>query len=207
MNIVLLGAPGSGKGTQADMIAEKYTIPHISTGDLFREMAKKKSKLAVKIKAIMNSGALVPDEIVIEVLKNRIKKSDCKKGLVLDGFPRNMNQAKLLSNITKINHVVYLDVPSKEIIKRLSSRRQCKKCGFIYGLEVRSKHLDKCDKCGGEVYQRDDDKAATVKKRLSVYAKETKPIVNYYKKSKLLRKIDGSKSIEHISGQIRQILG
>jgi adenylate kinase len=203
----MLGMPGSGKGTQAKMIAERYKIPQISTGDMFRAISKENSKLGKKIKSIIDSGILVSDDLTFNVLKKRLEKPDCKKGFILDGYPRNINQAKLLDKLTKINFIIYIALTDKTVIKRLTSRRTCRKCGAIYNLISKTpKKEGICDKCGGELYQREDDKEEAVKKRLQVYKNETEPLVNYYKKKGILHEINGEQGIGKIFEDIVRIL-
>ena len=178
MKIILLGAPGSGKGTLAKKISRDFDIPQISTGDLFRAIVKMDSPLANKVKEIMASGGLVPDEITIEMVKDRVKQSDCQKGFILDGFPRTVNQAEALENFAKIDSVILVELANEIIIDRLSSRRTCPKCGEIYSLED---NLDEiCKKCNTPLIQRDDDKPETIKHRLEVYETNTAPLINFY---------------------------
>ena len=206
MHIIMLGPPGSGKGTQAEMIAERYSIPHISTGAIFREISKKNTKFGKQVKALLDVGKLVSDEATIEILKKRIKKEDCRNGFIVDGFPRTINQAKKLAKVMHVDHTIFLDVPSSVAIKRLSSRWTCTKCGFVYGIDIMPKKSGFCDKCSGPLYQRDDDKIPTIKKRLVVYKKLTKPMIGFYKKQGLLSKINGKRKPEDVFAQIRKIL-
>ena len=183
----MLGPPGAGKGTYATRLAPKLGIKTISTGDLFREEVAKGSEIGKKAKEYMDKGELVPDEIVIELLKKHIENLD---GYILDGFPRTLEQAKALDEITNTDVVIYLDVPEEILVERLSSRRVCKKCGAIYNLlYLKPKEEGKCDKCGGELYQRDDDKPEAIKERLKVYAEKTAPLIEYYEKQGKLVKI------------------
>ncbi|MCD6547579.1 MAG: adenylate kinase [Nanoarchaeota archaeon] len=188
VKIVMLGPPGAGKGTYATRLAPKLGIPTISTGELFRENIKNNTEIGKKAKEYIEKGELVPDEIVIEMLKQRLQKDDTKNGFILDGFPRTLEQAKALEEISDIDVVIYLDVPEEIIIKRLSARRQCKKCGAIYNLLYLKPKVDGiCDKCGGELYQRDDDKPEAIKERLRVYEEKTAPLKEYYiNKGKLI---------------------
>lgn len=178
MKIILLGAPGSGKGSIAKRISQDYNIPQISTGDLFRAIIKENSDFAKKIKEILANGSLVPDEITIELLKSRIEKEDCKNGYILDGFPRSIPQAEALDKLTQIDTVLLVDLPFEKIIQRLSNRRTCLNCGEIYSS---TDYLnDICEKCGHKIAQRDDDKPEAIKNRLEVYEKTTAPLINFY---------------------------
>ncbi len=191
MNIVLLGPPGIGKGTAASKLSKKLGIPHISTGDMLRENVAFKTELGVEAKSFMDKGLLVPDEVVIEMMKERIKKKDCKKGFILDGFPRTINQAKKIE--VKIDKVVNIQASDEVIIDRLSKRRICSKCGFIYHLEyIKPKKDNVCDKCSGKLYMREDDKVEAIKERLKVYRNETEPLIEYYKEKGILADVDGS---------------
>lgn len=207
VKIIFLGMPGSGKGTQAKMISEKYKIPHISTGDMFRQISKENSVLGKKVKSLIDNGILVSDDITFDVLKNRLEKTDCKSGFILDGYPRNINQAKLLDNLTKIDFIIYIALSDKTVIKRLTSRRTCRKCGAIYNIISNPpKKEGVCDKCGGKLYQREDETEETIKKRLVVYKNETEPLVNYYKKKGMLHEINGKQDIGKIFEDIVKIL-
>ncbi len=213
MNIVFLGPPGAGKGTQAKMIAEKYGIPQISTGDMFREHLSKGTELGKKAKEYMDKGALVPDEIVLGMVEERLKQPDCEKGFILDGFPRTVPQAEALDKLLeklgkKIDYAILIDVPDEELVKRLTGRRTCKKCGMMYHVIFKPpKEEGKCDVCGGELYQRADDNEETVRNRLKVYHEQTEPIIAYYEKKGVLHRIDGMGSIEEIFNRIVQLLG
>ena len=208
MRIILLGPPGSGKGTQAELLSKKYGIPHIAMGDILREEVARGTSLGKKVNVYMSRGELVPDEIVIEVLKERIKKPDCKNGFILDGFPRTLNQAKALDTMLdelgfRIDAVVYIDVPDEEIVRRLSLRRTCRVCGRVYNLYYNPPKQDgKCDVCGGELFIRDDDKPEVIRNRLKVYNEQTRPLVSYYEESKLLVRVDGANSIDNVFQQI-----
>lgn len=208
MRIILLGPPGSGKGTQAELLSKKYGIPHIAMGDILREEVARGTSLGKKVNVYMSKGELVPDEIVIEVLKERIKKPDCKNGFILDGFPRTLNQAKALDAMLdelgfRIDAVVYIDVPDEEIVRRLSLRRTCRVCGRVYNLHYNPPKQDgKCDVCGGELFIRDDDKPDVIRNRLKVYNEQTRPLVSYYEESKLLVRVDGVNSIDNVFQQI-----
>ena len=213
MNIVFLGPPGAGKGTQAKKIAEKYGIPQISTGDMFREHLAKGTELGKKAKEYMDKGALVPDEIVLGMVEERLKQPDCEKGFILDGFPRTVPQAEALDKLLeklgkKIDYAILIDVPDEELVKRLTGRRTCKKCGMMYHVMFKPpKEEGKCDVCGGELYQRADDNEETVRNRLKVYHEQTEPIIAYYEKKGVLHRIDGMGSIEEIFNRIVQLLG
>uniref|UniRef100_A0A7C4WJY4 Adenylate kinase n=1 Tax=Geoglobus ahangari TaxID=113653 RepID=A0A7C4WJY4_9EURY len=212
MNLILLGPPGGGKGTQAKRIVEKYGVPQISTGDMFREAVAKGTELGKKAKEYMDRGELVPDEIVIGIVKERLAQPDCEKGFILDGFPRTLKQAEALDEILeemnkKIDAVINIIVPDEEIIKRIVYRRTCKNCGAVYNLIYSPpKEDNKCDKCGGELYQRDDDKEETVRERLRVYKEQTEPLIDYYKKKGTLYEVDGTKPIDEVWKQIESIL-
>ena len=204
MNIVLLGAPGAGKGTQGQKLVEDFGFAHISTGDLLRAAVKAGSELGIKAKSYMESGQLVPDQLVIDLVKERLDSDDAQKGFILDGFPRTTSQAVSLDAILrdlgiKLDGVINIAVPDEELIKRTTGRQICRSCGATYHVTFKpSKVKNVCDKCGGELYQRDDDKVETVKKRLSVYAAQTKPLIDYYKNSNLYIEIDGKQSMEDV---------
>lgn len=194
-----MGPQGSGKGTQAKIISEELGIVHISTGDLFRGLTK--GELKEEVDSYINSGNLVPDKVTIKILKERISKEDCKKGFILDGFPRNVAQADLLDEITKIDKVIEINIQDELAIKRISSRLSCKKCGAVYNLETNPpKKQDICDRCQGELYRRADDNLDAIKKRLETYHNETKPVLKKYKS--ILTTIDGSQEIDKIADQI-----
>lgn len=178
MRIILLGAPGSGKGTLAKKISRDFDIPQISTGDLFRAIVKENSPLAEKVKSIMASGGLVPDEITVELVKERISRPDCKKGFILDGFPRTIAQAEALEKISQIDSVILVELANEIIIDRLSSRRTCPNCGEIYSVQDNPENV--CKKCSTPLIQRDDDKSETIKHRLEVYENSTSPLINFY---------------------------
>ncbi|WP_457548741.1 adenylate kinase [Archaeoglobus sp.] len=212
MNIILLGPPGGGKGTQAKKIVEKYGVPHIATGDILREAVAKGTELGKKAKEYMDRGELVPDEIVIGIVRERLKQPDCEKGFLLDGFPRTIKQAEALDEMLKelgksIDVVIYIDVPEEEVVKRITYRRTCRNCGAVYHLiYAPPKEDNKCDKCGGELYQRDDDKEEVVRQRFKVYMENTAPLIEYYEKKGLLYRVDGTKSIDEVFAQIDEIL-
>ncbi len=200
MKAIFLGPPGVGKGTYASRISPQMGIAHISTGDLLREEVKKKTELGLKAKEYMDRGELVPDELVIDMLEKRIREKDCENGFILDGFPRTIPQAEALEKIVKIDVVINLLLKDEFLIEKISARRQCRKCGEIYNLAdidregikmppILPKVPGKCDKCGGELYQRDDDKEETVRERLEVYKKQTAPLIEYYRKKGLLKEV------------------
>ncbi|MCM1261109.1 MAG: adenylate kinase [Butyrivibrio sp.] len=212
MKIIMLGAPGAGKGTQAQMIADKYNIPHISTGDIFRENVKNGTELGIEAKKYMDKGLLVPDELTVKILLDRVAKDDCKNGYVLDGFPRTIPQAEVLDNALnelgeKIDYAINVDVPDENIIRRMSGRRACLSCGATYHIEhVPPKKEGICDKCGKELVQRDDDKEETVKNRLEVYHKQTQPLIEFYTKKGVLKTVDGTADMKDVFTAITTIL-
>ena len=212
MDLIFLGPPGAGKGTQAKMLVERYGIPQVSTGDILRAAVAEGTELGKKAKEYMEAGKLVPDEVVIGIIEERLKQSDCEKGFILDGFPRTVPQAEALDKVLekmgrKIDHVLTLDVPEEELIKRLTGRRTCKKCGAMYHTIFNPPKVEGvCDKCGGELYQRPDDNEETVRSRLSVYEQQTSPLIDFYEKKGLVRKIDGRGEIKEIFDQIVKIL-
>lgn len=213
MNIILLGPPGAGKGTQAKRLMDTYGIPQISTGDMLRAALKESTPLGLEAKKYMDQGTLVPDSVVIGLVKERIAQKDCAKGYMLDGFPRNVSQAEALDKMLaelgqKIDHVVCVEVPSEELVKRLTGRRTCRNCGAGFHVMFDPpKKADVCDKCNGELYQRDDDNEATVTSRLKVYDASTKPLIDYYEKLGKLRTIDGVGDMGTILGRIKAVLG
>ena len=193
MNIVLIGPPGIGKGTVAAKLSEKLGYPHIATGDMLRENVAQKTKLGLKAKSYMDRGLLVPDELVIEMVKERLKKDDCKNGFILDGFPRTLNQEQEISKVAKIDKVVHIQASDSILIDRIKKRRVCSECGFNYHLEyIKPNREGICDKCDGTLYHRDDDKPEAVKERLKVYWSETEPLIDYYKEKGLNVDVDGS---------------
>jgi len=212
MDLIFLGPPGAGKGTQAKMLVERYGIPQVSTGDILRAAVAEGTELGKKAKEYMEAGKLVPDEVVIGIIEERLKQSDCEKGFILDGFPRTVPQAEALDKVLekmgrKIDHVLTLDVPEEELIRRLTGRRTCKKCGAMYHTIFNPPKVEGvCDKCGGELYQRPDDNEETVRSRLSVYEQQTRPLIDFYEKKGLVRKIDGRGEIKEIFEQIVRIL-
>ncbi|MBS5881033.1 MAG: adenylate kinase [Lachnoanaerobaculum sp.] len=212
MKIIMLGAPGAGKGTQAKRIAKKYNIPHISTGDIFRANIKEKTELGNKAKEYMDKGELVPDDITIGMLLDRIHKDDCKDGFVLDGFPRTIPQAKSLTKALselgeKIDYAINIDVPDESIITRMGGRRACLSCGATYHIVYSAPKAENvCDTCGNELVIRDDDKPETVKKRLEIYHDQTQPLIDYYDNEKILTSVDGTKDMEEVFLDIIAVL-
>ncbi len=213
MRLVLLGAPGAGKGTQAKLLIGKFGIPQISTGDILRQNVADGTPLGKEAKSYMDAGKLVPDKVVLGLVEDRLKKDDCKKGYILDGFPRNTAQAEALDAMLKslgmpITAAVSIDVPFGDLMKRLTGRRTCKNCGQMYNVYFSSsKKEGACDKCGGPLYQRDDDKEETIKKRLTEYESKTAPLVDYYKGKKILKSIDGTGSIDDIFKKVISATG
>ena len=203
MYLVFLGAPGAGKGTQATRVCEKYNIPHISTGDILRANIKQGTPLGVEAKKFIDKGLLVPDEVVIGLVKERLGEEDCKKGFLLDGFPRTLEQAEALGKFAKITHVINIQVDEDLVVKRIAGRRMCK-CGESYHISWYDN--DTCQKCGEKLYQRDDDKEETVKSRLEVYKKQTAPLIEYYKQSGVLYDVDGAQEMNKVFEDIVRIL-
>ena len=213
MKIIMLGAPGAGKGTQAKQIADKYSIPHISTGDIFRANLKEGTELGKKAKEYMDQGLLVPDELTCDLVMDRISQEDCKNGFVLDGFPRTIPQAEALDAALskigqKMDYAIDVDVPDDNIINRMSGRRACLNCGATYHIvSIPTKVEGVCDRCGNQVVLRDDDQPETVKKRLEVYHAQTQPLIDYYKKQDILKTVDGTQPMEQVFNAIVEILG
>lgn len=213
MRIILLGPPGAGKGTQAKNISSRYGIPHISTGDIFRENIKKQTYLGTEAKKYIDKGELVPDDVTVAIVEDRIKKDDCSLGFLLDGFPRTIEQANALSSITdslgrKIDYVINIDVAKDELIERLTGRRVCSSCGASYHIKFNPPKRDGiCDICGGKLIERSDDKLEAVENRLDVYLKQTAPLIDYYRKLKVLRTVNGAQGIEKVFNDICDILG
>lgn len=205
MKILLLGAPGAGKGTQASQIAVKYNIPHISTGDIFRKNIKEGTPIGLKAKGYIDKGQLVPDEVTCEMVADRLAQADCANGYLLDGFPRNLFQAEQLAKISTLDTVINIDVDLSALEARITGRRVCPKCGESY--HVTTKTDDKCDKCGEALIQRDDDKPATVQSRLEVYKAQTEPLIAYYSEKGILKTVDGMQSIADVFGDIVKVLG
>ena len=213
MKIIMLGAPGAGKGTQAKMIAEKYSIPHVSTGDIFRANIKNGTDLGKQAKEYMDAGKLVPDELTVKILLDRVAQDDCKNGYVLDGFPRTIPQAEVLEDALnklgdKIDYAVNVDVPDENIVRRMSGRRACLKCGATYHIEhIPPKQEGICDTCGSELVLRDDDKPETVLNRLKVYHDQTQPLIDFYTERNVLKTVDGTKDMKDVFADIISILG
>jgi adenylate kinase len=209
----MLGAPGAGKGTQAKRVAAKYNIPHISTGDIFRDNIRNKTELGLKAKQYMDKGLLVPDELVVDIVADRLLQEDCKEGFILDGFPRTIPQAEsldkaLMSMKTKINYAINIHVPDENIVRRMSGRRACLNCGATYHIKYNPpKKEDICDNCTGELILRDDDKEETVLKRLEIYHKQTSPLIEYYGEKNILITVDGTVDIDDVTKSIVKILG
>lgn len=212
MNLLLMGLPGAGKGTQAERISEKYDIPHISTGDMFRAAIKNGTTLGKKTKEYMDSGHLVPDEVTIGIVRERLGKDDCKKGFLLDGFPRTTTQAEALEQILaemerNIHFVLNINVASKELLSRLTGRRLCRDCGATYHAIFNPPNVEgRCDKCSGELYQRDDDNEKTVGTRLQVNINQQQPLLDYYQEKGYLRNLEGSRPIDRVFKDIEDIL-
>ena len=213
MKIIMLGAPGAGKGTQAKMIAQEYGIPHVSTGDIFRANIKNGTELGKEAKQYMDQGLLVPDELTVKILLDRVAQEDCKNGYVLDGFPRTIPQAEVLDEALgklgeEIDYAVDVDVPDENIVKRMSGRRACLKCGATYHVEhIPPKKEGVCDSCGSELVLRDDDRPETVQNRLKVYHDQTQPLIEYYTGKGVLRTVDGTMDMQDVFRSIIEILG
>ena len=213
MKIIMLGAPGAGKGTQAKMIAEKYQIPHVSTGDIFRANIKNGTELGMDAKKYMDQGLLVPDELTVKILLDRVAQEDCVNGYVLDGFPRTIPQAEVLDEALtklgeKIDYAINVDVPDENIVRRMSGRRACLKCGATYHIEhIPPKQEGICDSCGSELVLRDDDKPETVQNRLKVYHEQTQPLIDFYTARGVLKTVDGTVDMKEVFTAITDILG
>ena len=213
MKIIMLGAPGAGKGTQAKQIAGKYNIPHISTGDIFRANIKNNTELGQKAKTYMDQGLLVPDELTCDLVVDRIQQDDCANGFVLDGFPRTIPQAEALENALaklgqSMDYAIDVDVPDENIVNRMSGRRACLKCGATYHIvSIPPKKEGICDNCGSELVIRDDDKPETVQKRLNVYHEQTQPLIDFYSNKGILKSVDGTQPMERVFADIVNILG
>ena len=207
MNIVLLGAPGAGKGTQGQKLVEEFGIAHISTGDLLRAAVKAQSELGKQAKAYMDAGQLVPDQLVIDLVKERLAQPDAQKGFMLDGFPRNIAQAETFDGELKdmgveLDAALLVDVPFDVIVSRLSSRRTCRSCGYTAGPDT-----SVCPRCGGEMYQRDDDKPETINKRLDTYQNQTQPLIDYYEGHGILKAVDGNRAVDEVYVDVKKVLG
>lgn len=213
MKIIMLGAPGAGKGTQAKKIAAKYGIPHISTGDIFRANIKNGTELGKKAKTYMDQGLLVPDELVVDLVVDRVGQEDAKNGYVLDGFPRTIPQAEALDKALaglgeKVDYAIDVDVPDENIVRRMGGRRACVGCGATYHMEYAPTKVEGiCDTCGKELILRDDDKPETVLKRLGVYHEQTQPLIDYYSKKGVLAEVDGTQSMDDVFNAIVNVLG
>ncbi len=213
MKIIMLGAPGAGKGTQAKMIAEKYSIPHVSTGDIFRANIKNETPLGMEAKKYMDEGKLVPDELTVQILLDRVAKEDCANGYVLDGFPRTIPQAEVLNDALekmgdKIDYAIDVAVPDENIVNRMSGRRACVTCGATYHIvHIPPKVENVCDKCGSNLILRDDDKPETVLNRLKIYHEQTQPLIEYYTAKGVLKTVDGTKDMKDVFADIVSILG
>ena len=213
MKIIMLGAPGAGKGTQAKKIAAKYNVPHISTGDIFRANIKNGTELGTKAKTYMDKGLLVPDELVVDLVVDRVNQEDCTNGYVLDGFPRTIPQAEALKEALakmgqKMDYAINVEVPDDNIVNRMSGRRACVGCGATYHLVYAPTKVEGiCDTCGGKLILRDDDKPETVLKRLGVYHEQTQPLIDFYTKEGILREVDGTIDINDVFAEIEKILG
>lgn len=212
MRLILLGAPGAGKGTQAKKLIEKYGIPQISTGDILRKAVADGTPLGKEAKSYMDKGELVPDSVVIGLVKERLAQDDCKKGYILDGFPRNTAQAEALDKVLNdmgmpLDSALSVDVPKDDLMKRLTGRRTCRKCQQMYNIYFSTSNKEGiCDKCGGELYQRDDDREDTIKKRLDVYEAQTAPLIDYYSKKGILKTVQGIGSIDEIFNKVCAVL-
>lgn len=204
MKLIFLGPPGAGKGTQAQNTCVKYGIAHISTGDMLRAAMKQGTELGLKAKALVEAGKLVADDIIIGMVKERLMQDDCKNGFLLDGFPRTIEQAKALDGIVSLDACINIDVPAKHLVDRICSRRVCKDCGGTFALALLKS--DVCELCGGELYQRPDDNEKTVKDRIDVYEKQTKPLIDFYKEKDIVINIDGTNSIDKVTEDICEVL-
>jgi adenylate kinase len=213
MKIIMLGAPGAGKGTQAKMISEKYGLPHVSTGDIFRANIKNGTALGMEAKQYMDKGLLVPDELTVKILLDRVAQDDCKNGYVLDGFPRTIPQAEVLEDALsklgdKVDYAINVDVPDENIVRRMSGRRACVTCGETYHIEhVPPKTEGICDKCGSALILRDDDKPETVLNRLKIYHEQTQPLIDFYNNEGILKEVDGTIDVKDVFENITKILG
>jgi len=213
MNIILVGPPGAGKGTQAKRMIDRLGVPQISTGDMFRAAVKDGTPMGIKAKEYMDKGALVPDDVVIGVVEERFSKDDCKKGFILDGFPRTYDQAKALDGLmqkmnSSMDHVVVIEVPDDDLVGRLTGRRTCRACNYMHHIKFDPPEKDGvCDKCGGELYQRDDDQEDTIRQRLKTYHEQTSVLIDYYSDKGIVRKVDGAVSMEQVQTAIKEAIG
>ena len=213
MKIIMLGAPGAGKGTQAKLISEEYQIPHVSTGDIFRANIKNGTELGTEAKKYMDQGLLVPDELTVKILLDRVAQEDCRDGYVLDGFPRTIPQAQVLEEALdklgeKIDYAINVDVPDENIVRRMSGRRACLKCGATYHIEhIPPKTEGICDTCGSDLVLRDDDRPETVQNRLKVYHDQTQPLIDFYTQKEVLKNVDGTMDMHDVFTAIKDILG
>lgn len=212
MKIVLLGPPGAGKGTQAKSISNKYSIPHISTGDIFRKNISENTPLGIEAKSYMDNGQLVPDEVTINMVKDRLQQEDCKQGYLLDGFPRTVSQAEALQDFLdsrneSLDTALLIEVPRDFILERMTGRRVCPSCGASYHIKFNPAANGKCELCGSDVVQRKDDTEETVKERLDVYEKQTQPLIDFYKDKNLLSTVDGTQAINKVFESICKVLG
>ena len=205
MKIILLGAPGSGKGTQAFKISEEYGLPHISTGDMFRENINNKTELGVIAKGYIDAGQLCPDEVTFQMVKERISRKDCEKGFLLDGFPRTIAQAEALASVCKIDLALNIDIPLEKLFKRLTGRRNCRSCGESFHVDYIG-DTKVCPHCGGELYVRDDDNEKTVASRLQVYTEKTAALIGYYEKANVLKTVNGDLPIEEVFEEIKRVI-
>jgi len=212
MNLILLGPPGAGKGTQAQKMVEHYHIPQISTGDILRRAVKDGTPLGKRAKSFMDKGQLVPDDVVIDIIDERLRESDCERGFILDGFPRNISQAEALQALLakigkKIDHVINIEVDTEELVRRLTGRRTCKNCGAMFHINFHPPRIEGvCDRCGGELYQREDDQERTIRIRLNEYQRQTTPLIQFYQQKNSLRSIQGVGGEEEIFKRIKEIL-
>ena len=204
MKLIFLGPPGAGKGTQAERIAERYRIAHISTGDMLRSEIRNATALGAAAKSYLDRGELVPDSVIIDMVRERIQREDCRNGFLLDGFPRTVAQAEALSGLTDVDFAVNIDVPSERLVKRISGRRMCPDCGAAYHVSMYAKPT--CQKCGATLYQRDDDREETVKNRLKVYTEQTAPLIDYYRRQGILRTVNCQGTVEENFAQVKRAL-